>query len=158
MLFLSFRLIKKSKTISISRTTRVAGQASIKTKPNSLVRLAIIGAGGFTKNVTLATSQNFPMISDVVAIASKSAASAAVVAKKFDIPIVGSDYKELLNEKDIDAVLVTIRHSSHAEIAIDCLQSGKHVFVEKPLALETEKCEKNSTARARGWTYCSSWF
>ena len=132
---------KKSKT-PISRTIRVAGQASIKTKPNSLVRLAIIGAGGFTKNVHLPHLKKLSNDFDVVAIASKSGASAAVVAKKFDIPIVGSDYKELLKETDIDAVLVTTRHSSHAEIAIDCLQSGKHVFIEKPLALETEKCEK----------------
>ena len=137
-----FPVEPKDSVSSLDRTIRAPARSNVKSNNNSLVKLAIIGAGGFTKNVHLPYLKKLSNFFDVSAIASKSGASAAAVAKKFDIPIVSSDYKELLKETHVDAVLVTTRHSSHAEIVKACLQSGKHVFVEKPMAIDTKACQE----------------
>lgn len=56
-------------------------------------------------------------------------------AKKYTIPRKYSDYRDLLADKEIDTVSVCTDHGSHAEIAIAALNAGKHVIVEKPMAL-----------------------
>lgn len=54
---------------------------------------------------------------------------------------VTSDYKELLDRKDIDAIAVTSPDFCHEEHAIEALKAGKHVFCEKPLAITVEGCD-----------------
>ena len=51
------------------------------------------------------------------------------------------DYKELLKRKDIDAIAVTSPDFTHEEYAIAALNAGKHVFLEKPMAITTEGCD-----------------
>ena len=53
-----------------------------------------------------------------------------------------SDYKELLNDDKVDAVLISTRHGSHAEIAIEAAKLKKNIFVEKPLALNVDDAKK----------------
>ena len=53
-----------------------------------------------------------------------------------------TDYKQILNDENIELVLVSTRHNLHAKIAVDALKAGKAVFVEKPMALnESEMLE-----------------
>ena len=54
---------------------------------------------------------------------------------KYNIALSSTDYDLVLNDKDIDLVMITTRHNLHAEMVIKALDKGKHVFVEKPLAL-----------------------
>ena len=56
------------------------------------------------------------------------------------------DYKELLKRKDIDAIAVTSPDFTHEEYAIATLNAGKHVFLEKPMAITTEGCDNILTA------------
>jgi predicted dehydrogenase len=53
---------------------------------------------------------------------------------KSDAAIITSDYRVLLDNKDVDAVLISTRHAAHARMIMDALEAGKHVFVEKPMA------------------------
>ncbi|MFQ5511652.1 MAG: Gfo/Idh/MocA family protein [Candidatus Krumholzibacteriia bacterium] len=63
------------------------------------------------------------------------------------------DYKELLANDDIHAIAIATPPRSHFEIAMDCLEAGKHVFVEKPLATATNQCEALiATARKNNLT------
>ena len=69
------------------------------------------------------------------AIASAGGVSAAVAGKQFDAEVVTSDVSQLLADPVVDTVFVLTRHDSHARFVLEALRAGKHVFVEKPLAL-----------------------
>ena len=50
-----------------------------------------------------------------------------------------SDHRKMLENKDIDAVWVTTSDQWHADVAIDCMNAGKHVYIEKPMCKELEE-------------------
>ncbi|MFX5684824.1 Gfo/Idh/MocA family oxidoreductase, partial [Acinetobacter baumannii] len=49
-----------------------------------------------------------------------------------------TDYRLILDDRDVDLLIITTRHDLHAKMVTEALQSGKHVFVEKPLAIDYE--------------------
>lgn len=101
--------------------------------------IGIIGAGNFTSaSILPALKKNGEQVK---MIASANGLSAATLAKKFSLAQATSDYHEILNDKDIDTVFVTTRHAQHADMTIKALKAGKHVFVEKPLALTHEELD-----------------
>ena len=51
------------------------------------------------------------------------------------------DFRELLQRKDLDAVLIATHDPQHAQMAIDSLEAGKHVYVAKPLAVDVPGCQ-----------------
>lgn len=71
----------------------------------------------------------------VNAIASRDPAKAQAVATQFQIPHVLADYNALLASEHVDAIYIPLPTSQHAEWAIKAANAGKHVLVEKPLAL-----------------------
>jgi predicted dehydrogenase len=75
-------------------------------------------------------------------IASQSGVSSTKLAKKYHIENSTTDYKEVLCNSDIDTVIITTRHNTHAKITIESLEAGKNVFVEKPLALNLSELKK----------------
>ena len=95
--------------------------------------LGIVGAGNFTKMTML------PALKDSGAnfkyIASQGGLSATTMAKKHNFSKATSDYKEILKDSAVDMVMITTRHNLHADMAVEILKADKHVFVEKPLAL-----------------------
>ncbi|HEX2036077.1 MAG TPA: Gfo/Idh/MocA family oxidoreductase [Chloroflexota bacterium] len=60
-----------------------------------------------------------------------------------------ADYAELLQRPDVDLVLVTLPHWLHAEATIRALEAGKHVLIEKPMAMTLEECDRMIQAAAR---------
>lgn len=104
-----------------------------------IIRLGIIGSGGFVKGIHLPNIKKMPELFDVIGIASRTGATACLVAKRFGIPIATSDYSLLLEDPNINAVLIATRHASHAQIVLDSLDAGKHVFVEKPMCITNEE-------------------
>ena len=61
--------------------------------------------------------------------------SGTTLAKKYSINESTSDIQTIYNDKEIDSVVITTRHNQHAKHVIEALESGKNVFVEKPLAI-----------------------
>jgi len=59
------------------------------------------------------------------------------------------DYREVAERDDIDAVVVTTPTYSHCEIACLCIERGKHVFMEKPMAVTVDECRRINSAVAR---------
>lgn len=100
----------------------------------------IIGAGNFTSSTIIPSMKKAE--AQMKMIASAKGLSAKIMAKKGNIPVATSDYKEILNDSEIDTVLVTTRHNLHASMTIDALRAGKNVFVEKPLCLNNEELEQ----------------
>lgn len=61
--------------------------------------------------------------------------------KSYGVSKVTKDYKDILNDKDIDAVLVCSSTDTHAAISIEAINAGKHVFCEKPVDHSIEKIQ-----------------
>jgi len=69
-----------------------------------------------------------------------------------------TDYRELLERKDIDAIAVTSPDFCHEEHAIAALEAGKHVFCEKPLAITVEGCDRILAAWKKSGKHLMSGF
>jgi predicted dehydrogenase len=68
-------------------------------------------------------------------ISSAGGLTAKSLAKKYGFEYSTTDYKEILNDENVDLVMVTTRHDVHSKMVVETLQAGKHVFVEKPLSI-----------------------
>ena len=75
-------------------------------------------------------------------IASSGGLSGTTLAKKFGIANSTTDYKQILTDPEVDVVIITTRHNKHASIVIETLEANKHVFVEKPLALNKTELDQ----------------
>lgn len=99
--------------------------------------VGVIGSGNFTKMTML------PLMKESGAhfkyIASKGGVTSTSLAKKFGFTHSTTDYQEILNDTDVDLVMITTRHNLHASMVLEVLKQNKHVFVEKPLALNKEE-------------------
>lgn len=96
------------------------------------VRIGLIGAG-MISDKHLNSYQNIPE-AEVVAVCSRTRQSAERCASKWNIPHIYTDFHELLERDDIDAVDICLHNNLHAPVSIAALQAGKHVYCEKPLA------------------------
>lgn len=122
------------------------------------INIGIIGAGaiahfaflpGFSKPDTPQTRIAMPdwyhngcADTRVVAISSRTRAKADALAQEFNVPRVYDDWRELLREEEIDAVCVTTPNDLHYEMTVAACRAGKHVFVEKPLALNMQQARE----------------
>jgi predicted dehydrogenase len=70
---------------------------------------------------------------EIVGIASKSEESATRTAREFHIPSVYTDYRKLLERKDVDAIDLCVPTHLHEKMVIEAAEAGKHVICEKPL-------------------------
>jgi predicted dehydrogenase len=61
------------------------------------------------------------------------------LAKRFNVQYSTTNNDDILTDSEVDAVIITTRHDAHARMCIAALKAGKHVFVEKPLALSLEE-------------------
>ncbi len=104
-------------------------------RPGS-VRMALIGAGGFAKGMHLPNIKAHPELLTLVAVCSRTGHNAAATAKQYGAAYSTTDAEDIFSDPDVDAVLIATRHDQHAALALRALRSGKHVLVEKPLALD----------------------
>jgi predicted dehydrogenase/threonine dehydrogenase-like Zn-dependent dehydrogenase len=102
--------------------------------------IGIIGAGNFTKMTMLPALQKVG--ASFKNIASASGVTGTALARKYGFAQSTTDYKEILSDPEIDLVMITTRHNSHAAQVAETLRAGKHVFVEKPLALTHEQLDE----------------
>ena len=115
-------------------------------KPSSGT-IGIIGAGNFTSAMIVPTLSKLD--AKIKYIASSNGLSGTLLAKKYAIGYSTSSYSEILKDSEIDAVIITTRHNQHAKQVVESLNSKKHVFVEKPLAINLEdldnilRCKSN---------------
>jgi predicted dehydrogenase/threonine dehydrogenase-like Zn-dependent dehydrogenase len=101
--------------------------------------IGIIGAGNFTKMTILPALKAFR--ADLKFIASAGGVSGTALAKKYNISCSTTNYKEIINDQDVDLVMITTRHNQHASLTVEALNAGKNVFIEKPLALNQEELD-----------------
>jgi predicted dehydrogenase len=101
--------------------------------------IGMIGAGNYATQVLLpALQETQPHLKS---IASSGGVSAAQAGRKFGFDTTTTDTSSLFTDNTIDTLMIATRHDSHALLVCRALEAGKHVFVEKPLALTSKELE-----------------
>ena len=137
-----------------SAERRLVTRAHSTTEPKGKVRpkvyLGVIGSGNYANSMLLPHLKANADV-ELVEVATASGLSAANAQKKFGFARQSTDYKGLLADPGVDAVLIATRHSAHAKMVCEALEAGKAVFVEKPLAVNDEQlAEIVATVRRTG--------
>jgi polar amino acid transport system substrate-binding protein len=112
-----------------------------KTQPTTAksVRLGMIGAGGYAKALLLPNFKENGV--EFQTIATASGVSARETATRYGFRYCASGADEVLGDDEVNLIVIATRHDLHAELAQRGLERGRHVFVEKPLALNDEELE-----------------
>jgi len=95
------------------------------------VKFGLVGAGLHSNTSILPAIKNFRL----VGIADQEGFKGRHTGKKYGFEYCAADYQELLQDPAINSIIIATRHNLHAGMVMASLQAGKHVFVEKPLAL-----------------------
>lgn len=106
------------------------------------VGVAVIGAGSFAKSMHLPNLKELSHLCRLEAIQDRDGPNAKAAAQRFGARYATTDLQDILNDNNIDTVIITTRHNLHAELALRVLTAGKHVLVEKPLALNRSELNK----------------
>lgn len=109
-------------------------------------RIGMVGAGNFASRVLIPAFAKAG--AELATLVSEGGVSAAQAARKFGFAKAATDSGEIFADDDIDAVVIATRHDSHAVLTLRALETGKHVFVEKPLCLSTAELERIEAAQA----------
>jgi len=123
---------------SVADRTRVALSTDRRSPVASStpLRIGLIGAGMFAQGTLVPALGRVQDVS-LRAVCSASGLSARHVAEKAGAAYCCSETRELLGDSDLDALLVATRHGSHADLVMAAIESGKPVFVEKPLCVSS---------------------
>ncbi|MGE5223680.1 MAG: Gfo/Idh/MocA family protein [Omnitrophica WOR_2 bacterium] len=111
------------------------------------VKVGVIGAGMYGK-VHIAHFQQSGR-AEVTWVASRTAESVQEAQQRFGVLNSTTDYREMLSDSQVDAVVISTPPSSHAAILENALAAGKHVLLEKPLAADREGMEHILRAAAQ---------
>lgn len=106
-----------------------------------LLNIGIIGAGRIGK-VHAATVAHRAPAARLLAVADIDLPAAQALAEQYCIPLVTSDYRELLAHPDIQAVFICSATDTHAQFTAEAARAGKHVFCEKPIALDLGQIDR----------------
>ncbi len=115
------------------------------------IRWGVIGVGRFgLMHARVAAS--LPGI-QLVALCNRNADKLATAGAEFSGPRLFTDYRQLVESPEIDAVSVTTHWRDHCEVAMVALASGKHVLLEKPMAATLDECRRLIAAaeKSRGF-------
>jgi inositol 2-dehydrogenase len=104
------------------------------------IKIGLIGAGRmgqvFAHHLAFSVAE-----ADFMALADADAATAQDAARRFGVAAAYQDYRELLDNPEIEAVVIATPTHTHPEVIAAAAQAGKHIFSEKPLALTLEACQ-----------------
>jgi len=119
-------------------------KVDVSTQPvnKEVINVGIVGAGNFVTGMHLPNMKKLSSKYSLRGVMSRTGFNADAVAKQFDAAYSTTDFDEIINDKDIDLVMITTRHDSHADYVLRSLKAGKHTFVEKPLAINQEELDQ----------------
>ncbi len=113
-----------------------------------MIKIGIVGASGFAKTHAESIAKN-PNCT-ITGVSSRTEAHAKEFAEPFGAKYC-TDYHDLCKIADIDVVILNLPHYMHCDVACYFLENKVNVFVEKPMAMNVEECDKMiATAKANG--------
>jgi myo-inositol 2-dehydrogenase/D-chiro-inositol 1-dehydrogenase len=113
------------------------------------INVGVIGAGRIGRIHARNLKFQIPG-AKLLAVADVVAGSAQKVAGELEIPVCETDYRRLLANSDIQAVVICSSTDTHAGMIIEAALAGKHVFCEKPIALDMDRIDQALAAVAKG--------
>ncbi len=120
------------------------------------VRVGVIGTSWYTDMMHLPGLQSHPQ-AELAAICGRNQARAQEVAAKYRCPTTFSDYRKMIQEQELDAVIIASPSDLHYEMTMAALEAGLHVLCEKPLARNAGQAwkmfQKAESARVKHMTY-----
>jgi predicted dehydrogenase len=119
------------------RTEPVAGEIGV----------GFVGAGAFARGVLLPHFRGRAGLR-LRRVATAHGLTAFDAQRKFGFEEIGTEAAEVVADPAVDLVCIATRHDSHAALVVDALRAGKHVFVEKPLALDERQLRAVEDAAA----------
>ena len=114
----------------ISRKIATAARA-----PKAALGVGFVGMGNYARGVLLPKVKGAPGVT-LTSVVTKTGISANHSADKFGFAHAATDAAAVMDDSNTDAVFVATRHDTHAGLTARALRAGKHVFCEKPLAIE----------------------
>jgi predicted dehydrogenase len=123
-----------------------------------VVAWGLIGAGDIVRKRVAAALRDTPS-SELVAVARGRPELAEEFARAFGLPRWYGDWRELVGDRDVDAVYIATPVHLHAEQAIAAAEARKHVLCEKPMAMNGAECDRIIAAcRANGVALCVAYY
>lgn len=101
---------------------------------DSPFKVALVGAGSFATGMHLPNLMQLKDKFSLHTVMTRNGVQAKNVGTQWGFKHMTTSYDEVIQDPEIDVVLICTRHDSHAPLALQALQAGKHVFLEKPLA------------------------
>jgi predicted dehydrogenase/threonine dehydrogenase-like Zn-dependent dehydrogenase len=128
-------------------TSKVVGSAAkpstVRTtgkRERSEVRIGFVGAGNYATSMLLPHLAKLPAAT-LAHVATTKSLSAVNAQKKFGFATASTDSDKVFDDDSLDAIFVVTRHATHAKLVCRALETGKAVYVEKPLALTREETD-----------------
>jgi len=112
------------------------------------LKIGVIGAGRIGRLHAQHLSSRIPS-ADLIMVADVFQETARECAEHYDIPHARKDYRAVLDRSDIQAVIICSPTDTHAQIIEEAAQAGKHIFCEKPIALDLASIDRALDAVAR---------
>lgn len=109
--------------------------------PVSRIRFGLIGAGSHVKDALVPALKGIADV-EIASVCTQRGINAKALAARLGAASCTTDYRDVLQDDAVNAVIVGTRHDLHAEIVLAALRAGKHVFVEKPLCLTGEELDE----------------
>ena len=114
---------------------------AVRVKPGEILALGVLGAGNYARATFL------PVVNKVggvapVGIVSASGASAQHAVQRYGFGFAASDPETLLKDPAINIIAILTRHNLHASQILDALSAGKHIYCEKPLAINQDQLDQ----------------
>ena len=125
-------------TIKLERENR----GKIKSDEN--ISVGLIGAGGFASSILIPALKKAPNIL-LNSICDINSVTSHHIGKKYGFQYCTTDYKNILTDASIDTIFIATRHNTHAELVCKALESGKNVYVEKPLSITLDELNQVKT-------------
>jgi predicted dehydrogenase len=102
------------------------------------IGVGIVGTG-FIAKVHLDSIRQFPDLADVVAVADIDEEKGKAFQQAFSVPRFYKSHLDMLDDKDVQAIVMAVPNYLHYQVTMDALRSGRHVICEKPLALSLKQ-------------------
>ena len=139
-------VLKYDPEAEVVRKVSLGAPAPVR-KAEKSIRVGVIGAGGYVPAMLLPHFKTEGV--DFRSIATATGISAHDVGKRFGFAYAVSSADEVIDDASVNLVVIGTKNDLHAELARKALERDKHVFVEKPLALNDEELESVLEAAGR---------
>jgi predicted dehydrogenase len=137
----SLAVLLQYRAADVQFTARRTITLSAAKKQEGKLGVALVGAGNLARWAHLPNLKKNPVV-ELRAVHSANGVRGKSYAARFGAAYCSTDYQQILDDPSVDLVFITSRNHYHATQALLALHAGKHVFVEKPMALTEQECSE----------------